>query len=107
MNILEWIGSHFEYKSEVIIILKNTEIVHTISIYIRMDRDWINSPCINVEYEKRVEEFIQFVQRNEGISDDDVKFICPCVNYLNTRKLNVTEIREHLICNGFLQSYKI
>jgi len=26
-----------------------------------MDRDWINSPRINVEYERGVEEFIQFV----------------------------------------------
>ena len=29
-----------------------------------MDRDWIDLPHINVEYEKGVEEFIQFVQRN-------------------------------------------
>jgi len=45
-----------------------------------MDQSWIDSPCINVEYEKGVEEFIQFVQRYEGRSDDEVKFRCPCVN---------------------------
>jgi len=42
---------------------KITEIVHTISIYIRMDRDWINLPRINAEYENGVEEFIKFMQR--------------------------------------------
>jgi len=36
---LNGIGSHLKYKSEVIIHLKITKIVHTISIYIRMDRD--------------------------------------------------------------------
>jgi len=56
--------SRLKYKSEVIIHLKITEIVHTISVYKCMDRDWIDLPHINVEYEKGVEEFIQFVQRN-------------------------------------------
>ena len=36
-----------------------------------------------------------------------MKFRCPCVNCLNARKLNATEIREHLICDGFLPSYTI
>ena len=36
-----------------------------------------------------------------------MKFRCACVYYLNTRKLNATEIREHLICDGFLPSYTI
>ena len=36
-----------------------------------------------------------------------MKFRCACVYYLNTRKLNPTEIREHLICDGFLPSYTI
>jgi len=61
-------------------------------------RDWFNSPCINDEYEKGVEEFIKFVQRNKGISDDKVKFRCPCVNCLNGKKLNVTKVREYRIC---------
>jgi len=33
-----------------------------------------------------------------------VKFRCPCVNYLSGRKLNATQVREHLICDGFLRS---
>jgi len=47
------------------------------------------------------------VQRYEGRSDDEVKFRCHCVNYLNGRKLNATQVREHLICDGFLKSYTI
>ena len=91
----------------MIIHLKITEIVHTISVYKRMDRDWIFLPRISVEYEKGLEEFIQFAQRHEGRSDDEVNFRCPCVNYLNARKLNSAAIREHLICDGFLPSYTI
>ena len=70
-----------------------------------MDRNWINLPRISAEYERGVEEFIQFAQRNEGRNDDEVKFRCPCVNCLNGRKLNATQIREHLICDGFLRCY--
>jgi len=43
---------------------KIIEIVHAILVYICMDRDWINL------YENGVEEFIQFVQRYEGKSDE-------------------------------------
>jgi len=104
---LNGIGSHLKCKSEVIIHLKITEIVHTISVYKRMDRDWIYSPRISVECEKGVEEFIQFAQRHQGRSDDEVNFRRPSMNCLNARKLNPIAIREHLICNGFLPSYTI
>ena len=72
-----------------------------------MDRYWINLPRISIEYENEVEEFIKFAQRYEGRNDDEVKFRCPCVNCLNERKLNATQVREHLICDGFLRSYTI
>jgi len=36
---MNWIWSHFEYKSEVITRLDNAEIVYTISEHIHMDRD--------------------------------------------------------------------
>jgi len=57
---LNGIGSTLEYKSKFIIHLKITTIVHTISVYICMDRNWINSPCNSDKYKTRVEEFIQF-----------------------------------------------
>jgi len=47
---LNGIGSHLDY--DVSIDSKITEIVHAISIYIRMDQDWINLSHIIVEYEK-------------------------------------------------------
>jgi len=72
-----------------------------------MNQDWINLPRISAECENVVEELIKFAQRYEGRSDDEVKFRCPCVNCLNGRKLNATQVREHLICDGFLRSYTI
>ena len=33
------------------------------------------------------------------------KIRCPCVNCLNGRILDVVEIREHLLCDGFLKNY--
>jgi len=61
---LNGIGSHLEYTNNVSIDSKIIEIVHAILVYICMDRDWINL------YENGVEEFIQFVQRYEGKSDE-------------------------------------
>ena len=101
------IESQLDYTSNMSIDSKITEIVHVISVYIRMDRDWINLPRISVVYENVVEEFIHFAQHFESRSDDEVKFRCLCVNYLNKRKLNATQVREHLICDGFLRSYTI
>jgi len=71
-----------------------------------MDQNWINSVCISNEYERRLEMFIQFVERNTNDSGHDgVKFRCSCVNCLNKRRLDVKKIREHLLCDGFLRSY--
>jgi len=71
-----------------------------------MDRNWINYIRISDEYERRVEEFIQFVQSNANNSGHDgAKFRCSCVNCLNGRILDVKKIGEHLLCDGFLQSY--
>jgi len=67
-----------------------------------MDQDWINSVHISDEYERGVEEFIQFAQHNAYNSGhDEVKFRCLCVNCLNGRRLNVNKIKEHLLCDGF------
>ena len=68
-----------------------------------MDRNWINYVCISDEYERGVEEFIQFTQRNANNSGQDGATIrCKCVNCLNGRILDVKIIREHLLCDGFL-----
>jgi len=70
-----------------------------------MDRNWINSVSISDEYEREVEEFIQFAQHNTNNSGHDgAKIRCPCVNCLNGRILDVKKIKERLLCDGFLQS---
>ncbi|XP_068503686.1 uncharacterized protein [Phaseolus vulgaris] len=70
-----------------------------------MDRSWINTPRISDTYEKGVEEFIQFAEHNVVSYKNEVRIRCPCVNCLNGRILSVFEIREHLLCDGFLKSY--
>ena len=71
-----------------------------------MDRNWINFVRIANEYERGVEECIQFVQRNTNNSvHDGAKISFPCVNCLNGRILDVKKIWEHLLCDGFLRSY--
>jgi len=68
--------------------------------------DWINFVRISDEYERGVEEFTQFAQRNANNSGyDGAKIRCLCVNCLNGRILDVKKIREHLLCDGFLRSY--
>jgi len=68
-----------------------------------MDRDRIKFVRISDEYERGVEEFIQFVQCNTNNNGHDgVKFRCPCFNCFNGRRLDVNKIREHLLCDGFL-----
>ena len=72
-----------------------------------MNRNWINSLHISDEYERGVEEFIQFAQRNAiNSGHNGAKIRCLCVNYLNGRILDVKIMREHLLCDGFLRSYK-
>jgi len=71
-----------------------------------MDRNWINFVRISDEYERGVEEFIQFAQRNANNSGhDETKIRCLCVNCLNGRILDVKIMREHLLSDGFLHSY--
>ena len=52
-----------------------------------------------------VEEFIEFAQRHGGSAKNRGKMRCLCVNCLNGRILDVVEIREHLLCDGFLKNY--
>jgi len=71
---LNEIGSYIEYTSDMSIHSKITEIVQAIFVYIQMDQNWINLSHINAEYEKGIEEFIQYVQLYEGKSEKEVKF---------------------------------
>jgi len=68
-----------------------------------MDRNWIKYVHISDEYEKGVEEFIQFAANNSG--HDGAKIRCLCVNCLNGTILDVKIMWKHLLCDGFLRSY--
>ena len=45
------------------------------------------------------------MQCNANNNVDEVKFRCSYVNCLNERKLYATKIKEHLLCDEFLQNY--
>jgi len=68
-----------------------------------MDHSWINTPQISDAYEKGVKEFLQFAQHNVVSSNEGVRIRYHCVNCFNGRILSVYEIREHLLCDGFLK----
>jgi len=69
-----------------------------------MDRSWINKLHISDAYERGVEEFIQLAQCNVVNNHNGVRIRCPCVNCLNGKILNVSKIRECLLCDGFLKN---
>ena len=65
-----------------------------------MNRSWITASRISDEYENGIEEFLQFAKRNEiGVNN---KYYCPCVNCVNVIRQNIELIREHVLCDGFL-----
>ncbi|KAH1233938.1 hypothetical protein GmHk_09G026264 [Glycine max] len=68
-----------------------------------MNRSWIQAPRISDEYEKGVEDFLEFVQQHAPVLGE--KYFCPCVNCVNGRRHSLDDIRSHLICDGFSQSY--
>ncbi|CAA0835103.1 Unknown protein [Striga hermonthica] len=68
-----------------------------------MDRKWVYAPRTSLEYENGVNEFLEFASKHDP--DSNGKFLCPCVNCLNERRLSADQIREHVVCNGFNKGY--
>ncbi|KAL5142700.1 hypothetical protein HKD37_09G025831 [Glycine soja] len=68
-----------------------------------MNRSWIQAPHISDEYEKGVEDFLEFVKQHAPVLGG--KYFCPCVNCINGRRHSLDDIRSHLICDGFSRSY--
>jgi len=56
----------------------------------KMNRIWIQEPCISDEYEKGVEDFLEFSRTNAPVVGG--KFFCPCVNCVNGRRHSLNEI---------------
>jgi len=70
-----------------------------------MDQRWINIPWISDAYERGVEEFIQFAQHHAVSNHNGVKIRCSCFNCWIGKILSIFEIREQLVCDGFLKNY--
>ncbi|CAA0819515.1 Unknown protein [Striga hermonthica] len=67
------------------------------------DRKWVYAPRTSLEYENGVNEFLEFASKHDP--DSNGKFLCPCVNCLNERRLSADQIREHVVCDGFNKGY--
>ena len=46
--------------------------------------------------------FLAFAFRNLAVGD---KILCPCRKYVNSFWREASDVREHLICDGFIQGY--
>ena len=72
-----------------------------------MDQNWINSLPISDKYERGVEEFIQFAQRNAiNSGHDGAKIRCSYINCLNVRILDV-KITSTCYVMGFFDLIKL
>nr|XP_027185990.1 uncharacterized protein LOC113783976 [Cicer arietinum] len=61
-----------------------------------MNCSWMNANRLSEEYEKGVEEFLQFALKK--LPESKGRFYCPCVICLNENTLHFEEIRSYLIC---------
>ena len=68
-----------------------------------MDKSWINSDARHTKaYLQGVNSFLAFAFRNSAVGD---KILCPCRKCVNSFWRDSSDIREHLICDGFLKGY--
>ena len=68
-----------------------------------MDKSWINSDARHTKaYLHGVNRFLAFAFRNSAVGD---KILCPCKKCVNSFWRDSSDIREHLICDGFLKGY--
>jgi hypothetical protein len=58
----------------------------------------------NKTYLQGVNNFLAFAFRNSAVGN---KILCPCRKCVNSFWKEASEIREHLICDGFLKGYTI
>ncbi|CAJ2673045.1 unnamed protein product [Trifolium pratense] len=68
-----------------------------------MDRSWMNSNRLSIDYKEGVNKFIQFAFEN--LPNNNGRFYCPCMKCFNIPKLHFELIKSHLICHGVNQSY--
>jgi len=68
-----------------------------------IDRSWIKAQYISDDYQKGVEDFLQFAQQNA--LELVVNYFCPCVKCINGRLQSLNDIRSHLISEWFSMTY--
>ncbi|XP_060963548.1 uncharacterized protein LOC133033034 [Cannabis sativa] len=69
-----------------------------------MDRNWMNANRLLAEYKQGVDHFLDFCQK---YAKNPKLVLCPCLECGNLDRMNITEIKEHLLRNGIDKSYKV
>ncbi|CAN6169397.1 unnamed protein product [Urochloa humidicola] len=70
-----------------------------------MDRTWINSDARHTKaYLQGVNSFLVYAFRSSAVGN---KILCPCRKCVNSFWKEASDVREHLICDGFLEGYTI
>ncbi|XP_038713903.1 uncharacterized protein LOC120007624 isoform X1 [Tripterygium wilfordii] len=68
-----------------------------------LNKEWIKSDNrVSIEYREGIDAFIGFVSRQGG---DNERIRCPCNKCRNTAFKSTTEVRLHLLRNGFNKNY--
>ncbi|CAK8533144.1 unnamed protein product [Lathyrus sativus] len=70
-----------------------------------MDCSWMKADILDLVYEKRVLEFLEYA--NQNVPNNNGIFYCPCVNCKNINKGTENEIFHHLYYDGICQNYTI
>ncbi|KAK9073871.1 hypothetical protein SSX86_006465 [Deinandra increscens subsp. villosa] len=69
-----------------------------------MDTSWMSFSRASTEYEKGLDEFLDFIFSTEGV---DGQITCPCIKCRNQKWVDREEAKIHLICDGFIKGYRI
>ena len=67
-----------------------------------MDKSWLTAPRSTVKFEEGVNNFIDFATERAGMRQS---FLCPCKKCVNRYWLSHSQVRDHLICDGFMLGY--
>ena len=68
-----------------------------------MDRNWMHARRNSDEYEHGIEEFIEFARKH---AEDATHILCPCIDCNNMVRLNIEDVKVHLMAKGINQFYK-
>jgi len=69
-----------------------------------MDQTWMNASRKSPVYEEDIEHFLEFVSERSWPNEDE-KYFCPCINFLNRRRQVLDNIQEHLLCDEIKKNY--